>query len=180
MCIRDSSITWHLGYYQDRNAEKVYKQIKKGMKTVIEKLQEQNIKIWIRPETTGKKTQWGTLNETIKLSKELEMVLPCIDFSHLHARTNGKINTYEEFKEILTKVEKDLGRKGLDNMHCHISGIAYGEKGEKHHLNLKESDFNYTDLLRVFKQFKTKGVITAESPNLEKDALLLQKTYKLL
>ena len=57
--------------------------------------------------------------------------MPCIDFAHFHARTNGKYNTYGEFSEILEKIEKKLGKKGLENMHIHITGIAYGEKGEK-------------------------------------------------
>ena len=32
--------------------------------------------------------------KVIKLSQEIEGVLPCIDFSHLHAR-EGKVNTYD-------------------------------------------------------------------------------------
>ena len=63
-------------------------------------------------------------------------------------------------------------------MHIHISGIAYGEKGEKNHLILKESKFNYQDLIKTLKEFKCKGVVICESPNIEKDALLLQETFK--
>lgn len=36
--------------------------------------------MWIRPETTGKASQWGEYEEIIRLSKEFEQVLPCIDF----------------------------------------------------------------------------------------------------
>jgi deoxyribonuclease-4 len=103
--------------------------------------------------------------------------MPCIDFSHLFARTIGKNNTKEEFENILTQIEKNLGKTAIDNMHIHISGIAYGEKGEKNHLILKDSKFNYVDLLKVLKEFKCKGVVTCESPNIEKDALLMQKIY---
>ena len=104
--------------------------------------------------------------------------MPCIDFSHLYSRTIGKNNTKQEFQQILTGLEKGLGKEALNNMHVHISGIAYGEKGEKNHLLLKESKFNYKDLLKELKEFKCKGVVTCESPNIEKDALLLQETYK--
>jgi deoxyribonuclease IV len=74
-------------------------------------------------------------------------------------------------------VENTLGREGLDSMHCHISGIAYGEKGEKNHLLLRESDLNYIDLMAVFQEFHIKGLVICESPNLEEDALLLKNTF---
>ena len=76
------------------------------------------------------------------------------------------------------EIEKHLGKTGINNMHIHISGIAYGEKGEKNHLLLKESKFNYKDLIKTLKEFKCKAVVTCESPNIEKDALLLQETYQ--
>ena len=59
----------------------------------------------------------------------------------------------------------------------HISGIEYGSNGEKNHLILKESDFNYPDLLVALKEFNVRGLVICESPNLEEDALLLSKTY---
>ena len=53
----------------------------------------------------------------------------------------------------------------------------YGEKGEKHHLNLKESDLKYKELLKALKDFKVNGVAISESPNIEEDALLMKKEY---
>lgn len=170
------SITWHFGFYMKRDKEKVYEIIKNNVKTVLKKLKDKGIKIWIRPETTGKATQWGDIDEVIKLSSELEQVLPCIDFSHLHAR-DGKNNSYKEFCDVLNKIEK-LGKEAIKNMHMHLSGIAYGQKGEKHHLNLKESDMKYKELLKAFKDYNVKGVLVSESPNIEDDALMLKKAYK--
>ncbi|MCC6057402.1 MAG: hypothetical protein LM568_00600 [Desulfurococcaceae archaeon] len=103
---------------------------------------------------------------------------PCIDFAHLHVRTNGKYNTYEEFRQVSELIEKRLGREVLDNMHIYFSGIEYNEKGEVKHLNLKELDFNYRDHAKVLKEFKVKGIMISESPNLEEDALLLKQTYE--
>ena len=75
-------------------------------------------------------------------------------------------------------IEIYLGKEGLENMHIHLSGINYGEKGERNHLILEESDMNYKDLIKVWKDFKIKGVVVSESPNIEGDALLMQKFYK--
>jgi deoxyribonuclease-4 len=70
-----------------------------------------------------------------------------------------------------------LGEKALENMHIHVSGINYGRKGELNHLNLEESDFKYMELLGVLKDYKVKGMLICESPNLEEDALRLQLAY---
>ncbi len=171
------SLTFHAGYYLNMEKDSVYNNIKEQLKKITDELQNQGNPIWISPETTGKPTQWGHYKEIIKMSQELEQVQPCIDFAHLHARTNGEYNTEEEFRTVLSDVEKDLGKDYLKRMHIHLSGIDYGEKGEKKHLFLKDSDMNYKDLFKVFKEFKVEGNLTCESPNLEEDALVMKKTY---
>jgi len=64
-------------------------------------------------------------------------------------------------------------------MHIHLSGIVYGKKGEIKHLMLEDSDFQFAELLRTLKEREVKGVVISESaPYLERDALLLQQTYR--
>ncbi len=171
------SITFHAGFYLGMDSELVYKKISEGINIITKELSNVNNKIWIRPETTGKATQWGDLEEIIRLSKEYETVLPCVDFSHLHARYNGISNTYDEFAAIFDKIGNELGQVALDNFHAHIAGIEYGAKGEKKHLNLEESDMNYKDLLKAFKNFGIKGAIVCESPNIEEDTKLMREYY---
>ena len=174
------SITYHAAYYMEKDPEEVFKKVVEGHNKIFDELNKNNSKIWVRPETTGKKTQWGNIDEIIALSKEFDRVLPCVDFSHLHARENGKINTYDEFCLIFDKIAKNLGDVAIDNFHAHIAGIEYTSKGEKQHLNLLESDFNYKDLLKAFKTFNVKGAIICESPNIEEDCKLLKDYYQSL
>ena len=171
------SVAFHSGFYMGQEPKKVYGTIRDNLKLIIKTLKNEGNNIWIRPETTGKETQFGNVDEILQLSEEFDNVMPCVDFAHFHARTNGKYNTYAEFSSILESIEKKLGKRGLENMHIHITGIAYGPKGEKHHLTLKESDLKYLELLKSLKDFKVKGVVISESPNIEGDALLMQKTY---
>jgi len=155
-----------------------YAVVKKHLQEVMNTLQKEGNKVTISPEVMGKPSQFGTVEEILQLSSEIEGVAPCIDFSHWHART-GKANSYQEFLGILDQVERKLGRHALDNMHIHLSGIAYGKKGEIKHLMLRDSDFRYAELLRALKERKAKGVVVCESvPYLEQDAVLLQKTYR--
>lgn len=174
------SITYHAGFYLGMDKDLVFNNIKKQTDFIVETLQKENNNVWVRPETTGKATQWGDVDEIIKLSKEYEQVLPCVDFSHLHARYNGTYNTYDEFAGVFDKIGTELGNNALENFHAHIAGIAYSAKGEKHHLNLEDSDFNYQDLLKAFKDFNVKGVVVCESPNIETDCKILKEYYQTL
>ena len=174
------SITFHAAFYMGQDKKQVYNKVKSKLTEIINTLKSENIKIWIRPELTGKASQWGDLDELIQLSNEVEMVLPCIDFAHLHARSGGAWNTYDEFSRVFEKMSNEIGVHALENFHAHIAGIEYTAKGERKHLMLEESDFNYKDLMRAFKTFNVKGAIICESPDIEDDAVLLQKTYESL
>ena len=174
------SITFHAAFYMGKDKETVYNQVKSKVAQISELLKKEKINVWVRPETTGKPTQWGDLKEIVRLSKEFDNVLPCIDFSHLHARSGGKYNTYDEFSKILETVGNEVGTYALENFHGHLAGIDYSSKGEKKHLNLEESDMNYKDLLKAMKEFGVKGALVCESPNIEDDAKLLKTYYQSL
>jgi len=171
------SITFHAAYYLSDSKEAVFEKVKNILSELMRRLKGEGIDIFVRPELTGKPTQFGDLDELIRLSKEVENVLPCIDFSHNYARTNGKFNSYEEFYRFMDTLKRGLGSFALENMHCHISGIEFGDKGEKRHLNLLESGLNVKALLGVLKEFGCKGIIICESPNIEEDALYMKRLY---
>jgi len=172
------SITFHAAFYLKNTPVETYATVKKHLQEVMNTLRKEGNKLTISPEVAGKPSQFGTLEEILQLSSEIEGVAPCIDFSHWHART-GKANSYREFLGILDQIEGKLGRRALDNMHIHLSGIAYGNKGEIKHLMLPDSDLHYAELLKALKERKAKGIIICESaPYLEQDALLLQETYR--
>jgi len=171
------SITYHAAFYLGGSSEEITKTMIERHKVIIETLQEENNNIWVRPETTGKRSQWGTLDEIIELSKNFSQILPCIDFAHIHAREDGKFNTYDEFCRILEKLGNELGDVALNNFHGHVAGIEYTSKGEKKHLIFEESDFNYKDLLKAMKKFNIKGALVCESPNIETDTKILKDYY---
>jgi deoxyribonuclease-4 len=170
------SIVFHAAFYQKSSKEHTYRKVSEALEKLTGQLRDEEIPAILRPETMGKRTQFGTLEELLALSAEIEGVMPCLDFCHMHAR-EGKENSYSEFTEILSKVEDALGKEGLSNMHMHMSGVEYSSSGERKHLNLNESDFNYPDLIRVLKEFKAQGRVIMESPILEQDALMLRRVY---
>jgi deoxyribonuclease-4 len=170
------SVVVHAGFIQKDTREAAYEQIKKELIQIREQMNAEGLSIALRIETMGRTSQFGTLDEVLAIT-EVTGVLPCIDFSHLHA-ISGKNNSLEEFADILGSIENKLGREGLNNMHMHVSGIEYSPKGEKRHLGLEESDFNFRELTAAFFDFDIQGMVICESPNLEVDALKLKKEYE--
>ncbi len=172
------SICYHMAYYMNQDKEDVYQRVKAQAKEIVKKLKDAGNPIWLRPETGGKLTQFADIDDLIRLSQEVEQVLPCIDWAHHYARSNGAVNDAASFGSILQKIEKGLGTEALRNMHMHIEGIEYTEKGERNHLTFAQSDFNYRELLKAWKEFKLKGVAICESPNIEEDALLAKRVWR--
>ena len=170
------SVVFHCGYYGKSRPEQTYESIKKGLKDILSILKSERNPVVLRPETMGKKSQFGSLEEILFLCRELDGMLPCIDFSHIHAR-NGEANNYNEFSRILKKIEKKLGSTAIKKMHIHISGVAYSKKGEIKHLVLNDSDFRYDEWIQALKDHGAGGTVICESPNLEQDALMLKKLY---
>lgn len=171
------SLVFHPGFYiKGRPKEEAYDNIKKGIKEVVSILRAERNPVVLRPETMGKSAQFGSLEEILFLCRDVEGLQPCIDFSHIHAR-EGKMNSYLEFQRILKKIEKKLGGGSLSNMHIHISGIMYNDKGEMKHLNLIESDFRYDEWIQALKDFDIKGMVICESPDQEQDAMMLKKLF---
>jgi deoxyribonuclease-4 len=173
------NIVFHAAFYHDDPPELVYERVKGHLVELIQELRAEGNDSVLRPETTGKQSQFGTLGELLALSREVEGLAPCVDFAHLHART-GENNSYEEFTAILSKIEAALGRAGLEDMHIHLSGIKYGPKGERQHTMLAEADMRYVEMLQALKNSGVKGLLVCESPFQEIDASILQKAYRQL
>jgi deoxyribonuclease-4 len=170
------SIVFHTGFYLGDPPREAYERVKSYLAEILDRLERENIRVWVRPEVTGKESQFGTIDEILDLSVELKGVAPCIDFAHWHART-GEFNSYPEFASVLRKVRERLGEEALNNIHIHVAGIFYSQSGEVRHLNLEESDLRYVELLKALLDCDVGGLVICESPNLEVDARLLQETY---
>jgi len=173
------SITFHAGFYLKQPENLVYEKIKSSLTDIIQQRPVSDRPL-VSPELTGKATQFGSLEELLRLINDVNGLNICIDFAHLHARTLGKYNTEKEIEQVMETIMKSTGEQTLKQLHIHMAGIDYGPKGEKKHLILGDSDLNYKAILKVLKDYEVNGIVTCESPNLQEDAMLLKETYETL
>ena len=174
------SVCFHAGYRLGDDSKDVLAKMRTSLEILETNLIAENIKPDIRPETAGKKSQFGNLQETLALCAGFTKIKPCIDFAHLMATSDGKLNNYQSFCSMLETVKSSCGEQALKEMHIHAGSVAFGDKGEIKALNLDdpESVFNFKELLQALIDYEVEGWIVAETPNVEEGALLLQKTYE--
>ena len=173
------SMTFHAAFYMKDSPYDVFDLVEKSLSVIEERLGRLDIEIELRPELTGKTSQFGSLEELIALTKNINSCAPCMDFSNLYART-GKYNTEAEFESVLTRLKEELGEDTLKNMHIHISGVNSSAKGDLKQTNLNDSSFNWRGLFKSLKKFDCGGYVICHSPNLEEDALILKNYYQSL
>ena len=172
------SVVFHAGYYGNDDEETTFQNIKKGAQEVVSVLRAERSGVVLRPETMGKRRQFGSLEEILRLCREVDGFQPCVDFAHIHAREGrGKANSYREFDRILRKIGRKLGRTALKGMHIHVSGAEYSDRGELKHLMLDKSDFRYDEWVQALKDEGVEGLVICESPIQEHDAILLKNLY---
>jgi deoxyribonuclease-4 len=173
-----TDIIFHPGSYFGNDRQEVLKIAIPRLQACVDELRRAGNPVRLRPETMGKSAMLGSFEDTLEMSKAIEGVEPCIDFAHLHARPgDGTMNTYEEWSALLKAYQKTLGKRALKRMHIHLSGIEYGPKGEKNHLELAKCDLKLDALLQALCDFGCAGRILGESPIMEEDALNMKRAW---
>lgn len=155
---------------------------KDTMRLAIKALDENGLSdIHICPETMGKINQLGTLGEVLSLCELDERLIPCIDFGHLNARTNGGLDSFSAFEDIFNEIENRLGIERLKTYHAHFSKIEYTTGGEKRHLTFEDTVFgpDFEPVAELTVKKNCSPTIICESAGTQaEDALAMKKIYK--
>jgi len=162
-------VVFHPAYFGGMEKEKVFQTAKDailGMLATIKKNKWDNVQL--APETTGKHSALGSLEETIRLAKETGCSL-CVDFAHIFARNYGRI----DYAEILDKL-KPLK---LPRIHSHFSGIEYTAKGERNHLVMDHSP-PFKPLAEEILKRRLDITIISESPITYMDSQRMRKVFE--
>jgi deoxyribonuclease-4 len=177
------AVVFHPGYYGKKSPKDALETCIKAMRDVVESMRANNItEVHLAPETTGKRSQLGNLQEILTLCEEVELTEPNIDWAHIHAREKGALKTKDDFMEVMEEIEKRLGTSALKNMHCHFSHIEFTDKGERRHHTLDEAEYgpDFHLLASLIKELDLKPVMICESPILDVDAQKMRDILKRL
>jgi deoxyribonuclease IV len=159
------NVVFHAGFYQTKTARQTYALIRKAIAEIQQTIRKNKWKVHLCPEITGKPSQFGSLEELLKLMQETGCEI-CIDFAHLYARQQGKLD--------YGKILKRLPQK----FHAHFSGIAYGPKGERRHLKTTPKFFK--PLAAALLKTDHDVTLINESPQPFKDAVMMKEILNTL
>jgi len=170
---------FHPGFYGKFSKEEAYRVAKSLLEEVVERINKKTKNVLLGAETVGKKTQFGGLDEVIKLSQEVERVWPVVDFAHMLAREqNTKFKKEEDYIKVFDMLEKEIPGY-TKKMHIHFSEIEYTEAGERNHLPLgTRYEPDYRPMLKVIKNNGYSAMIVSESPKIEFDAIKMMRFYE--
>ena len=156
-------LVFHPGFYSGRKPETCMDLAKETYTRLLERCEEEGIENFtFAPETTGKRSQLGNIDEIIEMCASFDHFEPTIDFAHVHARGRGILNEKEDYNCIFSKLEE------------------YTDKGEKKHHTLAEDDEygpQIKDLLLNLIENDWKATIICETPLIDQDALRMKQLY---
>lgn len=172
-------VVLHPGYVKGNSsrAEAVGRVIE-SLKSLMESLPSWVSKPSIGPETMGKTSQVGSLEEVIEICRAVERCRPCIDWAHLYARSEGTmVVSVDQVVRVIEAIERELGSRALKPLHTHFSKIEYGPGGERRHRSLSEEGYGpeWGVVCRAYRQVGVEAVVISESPVLEEDAILMKE-----
>lgn len=162
-------VVFHPAYFGGMDKEKVFQTTKEAITDMMKEIEGKgwsNVKL--APETTGKHSALGSLDETIRLAKETGCSL-CVDFAHLYARNYGKIDYAEVFDK--------LRPLKLGHIHSHFSGIEYSAKGELNHVVMDHNP-DFEPLAQEILKRELDIAIICESPVTFQDSLKMRKVFE--
>ena len=168
-----SPVVFHPGYYMGQSSEAAYSLVKEACESLVEKMKEHGTKnVLLGLETTGKVSQFGTLDELVDLCKKTKGCVPAVDPAHIFARQSGKIDYAEMFDKL--KVLK------LEHYHMHFSGIKWRPAkpaggNEWYHMEIKVNEPPFEPLAKEILKRKIDITIICESPALEQDSLVMKE-----
>ncbi|MBU4245554.1 MAG: TIM barrel protein [Nanoarchaeota archaeon] len=192
----------HAGFY-GKNAAASIGMIRDACIELAEKIRKESWNIILGLETSGKSSQFGTLDEIIELCRDIKECAPVIDFAHIYARQAGHIDygkvldaakeykhrrsiadatTYRDVAPHRHSIaDTTLCRVFTPHLHCHFSGINYsivseGKGNERSHEPIGNPQF--ASLAREILRRKLDMTIICESPKLEEDALKMKEALK--
>lgn len=170
-------IVFHPGFYQDANPKEAMERCKEVLTKVLDEAESK--RIFLGPETSGKQKAFGNVDEILELCSSLERTKPVIDFAHIHAYTNGGLKTGDDYRKLVfDKLEKELGSRAMNGLHCHFSGIEFAKASEKKHLPIETGDSpHFAPLAKVIVENGYAPTIICESPLLEHDALKMKDVF---
>lgn len=171
----------HSGTQLKLDREEAMNNILKRYRELIKRIYELGLDdMYICPETMGKFSQIGNVEEILRICKEDKILIPTLDFGHINSVTNGSLKTKEDYNKIIKRCYEELGKEKTEKMHIHFSKIQYGAKGEIKHLTFEDNEYgpDFEPMIDALIENNISATVICESSGtMAKDAKKMKDYY---
>ena len=160
-----------LGVYDDKtDREEIDENILNNVADIMDWWQGNGLTPRLGVEVTGQEDVFGSLDQILDLCDQVPGVIPVLNFSHLHSRTNGSLLDVDDFLNVLEQVDSYSDGR----IHTAFAGVEYSEGNEKRLTPIKKGDLRFEPLAEALIEMKPNATVISTSPLLEHDAMYMK------
>lgn len=160
-----------LGLYDGKQSEEeIDNNIYDNVAMLMDWWQGRGLKPRLGIEITGQQDVFGSLDQVLDICDQIDGLVPVVNFSHLHSRTDGSLLEMEDFLSILEEVEPYSDGR----IHTAFAGVDYRDGNERRLTPIKKGDLKFDPLAEALIEMKPNATVISTSPLLEHDAMYMR------
>jgi len=165
-----SIVVTHMGLYGDVTPRTALKHIEDKVGQLAKWYRKHGIEVPIGLELSGRQEIFGSLQEVLKVCRDVGGVIPAINFAHYHAREGGILREPKDFHKLL-----DTCADYVDGeFYTHFSGVEHEGGNEKRFTSIKKGDLRFEPLAETLVDRNDPITVISGSPLLEHDAMYMK------
>ena len=171
--LRAPVIVAHFGATYDEDPAVLMDRIRSRIDLIAPKVEAMGVGLGL--ETSGKKSQFGSLGDIAMLASEYTFVRPVVDWAHIHAMTNGGLTSKDAFKSVLGFVRDNFPGWMTQPLQVQFSDNQFGDAGEIRHVAYGEGTLRVGPLVEAVHDLGMSMVLISEARDMESHGLIWEE-----
>ena len=163
-------IVAHFGATHDEEPSVLMDRIRSRIDFIAPKIETLGVGLGL--ETSGKKSQFGSLGDIAQLAGEYSFVRPVIDWAHVHAMTGGGLTGKDAFKSVLAFVSDSFPGWMIQPLQAQFSDNEFGQAGEIRHVPYGEGTLRVGPLVAAAEELDFSMVLISEARDMRSHGLI--------
>lgn len=169
-------VTTNLGLYNKGcDMDEVDSSIYDNVAAMMDWWNDVGIKAKLGVEITGQQNVFGSLEQVLDICDQIDGLVPVINWSHYHSRTNGLLLEEEDFRYVLEQVQPYYAG---DNVHSLFAGVEHRDGNELRLTPIKKGNLKFDTLAECLVDMRPDITIISSSPLLEHDAMYMRVIHE--
>jgi len=171
-------IVAHFGSTYDEDPAVLMDRIRSRIDMIAPKVEGMGVGLGL--ETSGKRSQFGSLGDIAQLASEYNFVRPVVDWAHIHAMTNGGLTSRDAFASVLSFVAASFPGWMISPLQVQFSDNQFGDAGEIKHVAYGEGTLRVGPLVEAVDEAGMSMVLISEARDMKSHGLIWDEVRETL